>query len=180
MQHEVLAAVNKGEIDVEQAADLLETTPRRVRQMLTVWSGRLPTLIRTLDAMSRPFLSREDKSKVLQRAADALEVSPRQVRRLLSVNNVDKKPLKTTQIRHEKAWIAQNKWDLRTRAALSFIAGSDNVESASLYADVTERQMYRWVHKMLDPTGVDIRDLRGMRLEKRQKLASKIEAALDV
>lgn len=68
------------------------------------------------------------------------------------------------------------KWEVIKNYAIEVIADSMTAEQAALAADVSTRQLRRWVAQLLDThLGIVSRDLRAMPLAKRRRLADQIE-----
>jgi hypothetical protein len=71
---------------------------------------------------------------------------------------------------------AQVKWEVRKKYAIDFVAERETIESAAEKADVSTRQMRRWVSELINKHyGMVFRDLNSLTLNKRRELANEIE-----
>ena len=176
--YEAIWLAGRNKITIENAAEHLNTSPRRVKQMVSYWGSRAGLLKRTLDKMDREFPSRDAYSAALHSAAEQLGITRRQLNRLLNKYELPRNAINSGDTRadreetHEKAL---EKWEMRSKAAVSFISGAETVETAAQYAEISPRQLYRWVKKLLAARGVEILDLRKMTLYQRRRLATQVE-----
>lgn len=162
---DIYALLDKGDITIEEAANALDITPKTMRFHLTRWGHRLPLLLSILDKVREDKITRSE-------AAEALQVTERQVNQLMGTWNVHR-PIKPYLLDREKA---QVKWELRKRFAIEFIGGGISLEDAAEKAEVSDRQMRRWVADLLDKHfKMPWSDLKEITEPKRRKLAEEIE-----
>lgn len=173
-----LYQAGKGDIKIEQAAEYLNTTPRRVQQMIARWGDRLGAMNEALGSLDKAFPTRKDYSDALNKAAETLKVTRRDINQLLTHYEIARNVIlsgDTRSDREEKSEKAQEKFEKSQRAALSFISGADDIESAAEFAEVSSRQMRRWVEKLLGSEQQEIKDLKHMTTLQRRRLADQIE-----
>jgi hypothetical protein len=164
---DVYNALEKMEITVEQAADVLGLTPRDMRFRLTKWGDKLPTLLSTLDKISAGTVSRG-------RASELIGVGPRQVNHLMGTWKVHR-PLPNYVV---DATVSAIKWEIRKKYAIEYISGAATIEDSSEDADLSTRQMRRWVSGLIKKHfGMVFKDLKGLPGAKRRRLAHEIENA---
>lgn len=177
LRYEILYLVSSQQLEEKTAAEMLDVPVRTLRAILTKYGKRVNKMPEALSPLKEQAETVFERTKALQEAAKMLKISVRQVRRLLEKNEIAiQMPLSFAK-RLERAENAQEKWRKRQNAALSVIAGADDMESAANFAEVSSRQMYRWVNKLLSAEQVRIRDLQEMRRETRAELARKLENA---
>ena len=85
------------------------------------------------------------------------------------------RPLKEYALNKAKAGV---KWEIRKRFAIDYIAGSAKLEDAAERAEVSTRQMRRWVSDRINQHfGMVWGDLRLLSNAKRKALALEVEKA---
>lgn len=157
----------KGEITEKEAAALFGITVRNLRFKITRYGMRLPTVLATLDKISRDQISRDN-------AAVAMGVQVREVNNLMAEFKVTR-PIPEYVINQT---LTEIKWEIRKKFAIEFIAGSCTIEEAAENAECTTRQIRRWVENLLKKHfEMPYKDLKKLALHKRQRLANEIEAA---
>jgi len=177
LRYEILYLVSSQKLEEETAAEMLNVPVGSLRSTLTKYGKRIKKMPEALSPLKEQAETVTDRTKAMQKAAKMLGVSVRQVRRLLEKNEISLKRPASFEKRLERAENAKEKWKKRQNAALSVIAGADNMDSAATFAEVSSRQMYRWVNKLLSVEKVRIRDLQEMRRDTRAALARKLENA---
>lgn len=156
---------NKQQITEEQAAEQLGLSLTDWRFRRTKYGKRLPLILKTLDRIYNDEISRDD-------AAAILDVTTRQINNLMN-SWLIARPLKDYLVKKEAIQI---KWALRKKAAIEFIAGQTSLDQAAEDAQVSTRQMRRWVADLLDRHfGATFKDLRGLPQTKRLKMADTVE-----
>jgi transposase len=107
-------------------------------------------------------------------ASVALGITNRQVNHLMQTWRVQR-PIANYFFEHVAAQI---KWEIRKKYAIEFVAGTCTVEEAAENAQVSARQMRRWVSELLQKHfGMVWKDLRTLSDSKRRRLADEIETA---
>lgn len=155
------------QITVQEAAKTLDMSERDMKFRITKWGHKLPLLLAVLDKIKADIITREE-------AAEALNLSPRQINKLQETWGIER-PLKAYLV--DKAAI-QIKWEIRKKYAIDFIAGGTEMEEAALGAEVSTRQMRRWVSDLLKAHyDMPYKDLLTLSLTKRKRLADEIETA---
>jgi predicted HTH domain antitoxin len=177
LRYEILYLVSSQQLEEETAAEMLEVPVRTLKAILTKYGKRIKKMPEALSPLQERAETVTERTKSLNKAAKMLGISVRQVRRLLEKNEISIKRPASFEKRLERAENAKEKWKKRQNAALSVIAGADDMESAATFAEVSSRQMYRWVNKLLSVEQVKIRDLQEMRRDTRAALARKLENA---
>lgn len=178
----VLLDFERGDITLTQAASLLQAKHAAdVIRSLAAYRGNLPYLIKMADKLSHQHPTQSDRRKIVEQIAEKFEITPRQVNRMMKNTAVVTPSPYRVVLRSMRKDEAQKKWEARLKGALSMISGADSMESAAEYAEVTTRQMYRWVNKVLEPKFVTVRDLKSMSLTERRMLSESIaeEIAVD-
>lgn len=156
-----------GKISHADAAEQLDITEKDLKFRITRYGTKLPRVLKTLDRIRTDDISRED-------AAHILGVTPRQVNNLMKTWKAPR-PLKQYII--DKA-IATVKWEIRKRYAIEFIAGSCELQEAADNAQVSHRQMRRWVADLLEKHyQIVFKDLKRINLSRRKAMADEIEDA---
>ena len=142
-------------------------TLKTFRFRCTKWGHRLPLLLAILDKIKEDKITREE-------AAEALAVTVREVNQLMKSWNISR-PLKEYALNKAKAEV---KWEIRKRFAIDYIAGSAELEDAAERAEVSTRQMRRWVSDLIHQHfGMVWGDLRLISNAKRKALALEVEKA---
>ncbi len=163
---EVYTAMERGEISIDQAQDILGVTDLRIR--MRQWGLRLPLLLATLDKLRSRQISREE-------AAEALNLGVREINYLMSSWKVQR-DLPAYLVSREAS---QVKWEVRKKHAIDFIgsAGSgEDLTEAAEGAGCSVRQMRRWVSELLERhVSMQWKDLQAMDARKRRRLAVGIE-----
>lgn len=158
---------DKGEITQEEAASALGMTLKTFRFRCTKWGHRLPLLLAILDKIKEDKITREE-------AAVALSVTAREVNQLMKSWNISR-PVKEYALNKAKAEV---KWEIRKRYAIDFIAGSSDIDDAAERAEVSVRQMRRWVSDLINKHfGMVWGDLKLLSNAKRKALALEVEKA---
>jgi hypothetical protein len=164
---EIYNMLEKGELKLEEAARAFDMTPRNLKFRLTTWGHRLPLLLSTLDKIRDDRIDRQDAAKVL-------DVSGREVNHLMLAWKI-KRPVKQYVVDRTRAEV---KWEIRKKYAIDYIAGHMEIEDAAEAADVSERQMRRWVSEMLmKHYEMPFKDLKEVSNHRRMRLAAEIVSA---
>jgi hypothetical protein len=164
---EVYAALRSNRIDEKGAANAFGVSVRSLRFAMSRHGARFPGLLATLDAIRNDEITRDE-------AAENLGVSVRQVNNLMLTWKV-KRPLRTYLVRRK---VSEMKWEIRKTFAIEYISGKCSIEEAAEEAEVSSRQMRRWVSDLLhEHFGLKFVDLKRLSDGKRERLAREIEAA---
>lgn len=164
---DIYASMQRGDITLEEAATAFGFTTTDMRLRMAKWGHRLPLLLATLDKIKNHNLPRDE-------AAQVLGVTPRQVNHLMVNWRVDR-PIPDYLINNAAS---QVKWEIRKKFAIEYIAGTCTLEEASENAQVSDRQMRRWVADLLQKHfGMVFKDLREVTPTRRYRLANEIETA---
>lgn len=159
-----------GGMSDEEAARALGVSLTSFRFRVTKWGHRLPLLLATLDKIKAGTIGRPE-------AAEVLQVTPRQINVLMVTWGVQR-PVGERRIQRERADL---KWAVRKKFALDYIAERATLEQAAESANVTVRQIRRWVSDLLRKHyDMPFRDLRLVSLHKRRQLAADIEKSEDL
>ncbi len=151
----------------DEAAKLFSLTSKDFRFRVTRYGKRLPVVLKTLDRIASDQITREDAAKLLK-------VSARRVNQL-ELNWGVARPIKQYII--NKA-VTSVKWEIRKKFAIEYISGSATLEEAAENANVTDRQIRRWVSDLLEKHfGMVFKDLKDLTSAKRLRLADEIEEA---
>lgn len=155
----------KGEITLDEMAKMLDISPKNLKIRISKHGDRLPLVLSVLDKINADQIQRE-------KAAATLDVSVRTMNQPMVSWNVSR-PLKDYLV--DRA-AAQVKWEVRKKYAIDFIGERETLESASEKADVSTRQMRRWVSELIKKHyGIVFRDLKTIPLSRRRMLAAEIE-----
>jgi hypothetical protein len=161
----IYTLLDSKEITDEEAALALGLTDSEWRQRRARWGARLPLLFGVLDRIRDDTITRDE-------AADVLQTSVRNVNALMKSWHVAR-PLKEYLIQREAAKV---KFEIRKKAAIDFIAGADDIETAAVAGDCSTRQIRRWVSDLLGKHfNMVWKDLKGLRPHRRERLAREIE-----
>lgn len=164
---DIYSLLRDGKVTVEDAAKALGMTPRDLKIRMTKYGHRFPLVLSILDKIRADEISRVD-------AAHALGVSVRQINHLMEHFHI-KRPLKEYLVSRTASQI---KWELRKKFAIDFIADTCTIEEAAESAQVSTRQMRRWVSELLNKHfGMVYKDLKGLAPHRRRRLANDIESA---
>ena len=164
---DVYNLLSQGEITDEQAANTFGFTVENFRYRVAKWKHRLPLMLATLDKIATDAISREE-------AAETLEVTERQVNKLMESWKVVR-PLKTYLVVRASTQI---KWEIHMKFAIEVISGSAEFPDAAEGAGISIRQMRRWVSNLLKKHyEMPYKDLLGLSLTRRRRLADEIERA---
>jgi hypothetical protein len=151
----------------EETAEAFGLTLKDFRYRLTRYGDRLPQVLSTLDRIATDEITRADAAAILgvkERSINALQNS-------WAVN----RPIKEYKVR---AAVSQVKWEVAKKVACEFIAGTTNIERAAELSGLSTRQVRRWVTKLIvKHFGITFKDLDGMTLAKRGRMADHIENA---
>lgn len=177
LRYEILYLVGSQQLKEKTAAELLDTTPKAIKAVVTRLGPRVQLLPAALSPLRLQAGTIKERTQQVGKAAELLQVTPRQVRRFMEKSEVTFQRPISMEIRLKRAEMAQEKWKIRQKAAISCISGAEDVESASSWAECSARQLYRWINKLLAPEGLTVRDLKEVRLALRQDLARKLENA---
>lgn len=159
--------LRSNETTLDEASSALGVEPQVLKARLTRWGNRLPRLIRTLDSIREDKITRDE-------AAAKLGVSVRQVNNLMISWEV-KRPLKDYLVTREASKV---KWEIRKKCAIDYISGVTSLIDASEEAEVSDRQMRRWVSDLLKKHyEMTYKELNGLSLTKRKRLAEEVETA---
>lgn len=162
---EVYGALQGDHITHDEAAKLLGITARDLKFRITRWGPRLPILCATLDMIADGTCTRAEASAMIG-------VSERQVNHLMETWKVSRPIAKYV----VDQTISQIKWEIRKKYAIEFIGGFSTIEEAAEGAEVSTRQMRRWVSDLLDEHfQMAFKDLKDLTPRKRAQLAQEIE-----
>ena len=121
-------------------------------------------LLSTLDRIVADEIDRDEAARILG-------VSTRQVNKDMERWGVQR-PLKEYLVHRE---LTSLKWDSCKKHAVDFIAGSTTLKSAAAGANQSERQMRRWISKLLgEYDGIVFKDLEKISDPLRCRLAKNI------
>lgn len=166
-RYEVYKQFARGRQTEEDLAGALGLSVRSWRIRSTKHGSKLPLVLKTLDEIEADTLSRDE-------ASERLGVCVRQVNQMMRTWGVSR-PLKDYLVTRA---VSSVKWEIRKKFAIEFIAGSSTLEDASERAEVSMRQMRRWVADLLDTHfGMVFKDLKDLTKTKRERLADSIEEA---
>lgn len=159
--------LEQGEINDAQAAEILGLSTVAWLQRKGKWGHRLPLALSVLDKIAADKISRTE-------AAQLLQTTTRNINSLMGSWKVVR-PLKPYLVRKAAAEV---KWEIRKKAAIDYIAGTCTIDEAAETAQVTDRQMRRWVSDLLDKHfGMVFKDLKTLQQRRRERLAQEIEEA---
>lgn len=156
----VLQRVQWKQLTPEQAADILQTEPRHVKQMGSLWDTRLNAMNLMIDKLQAPLNTKNEQRKIKERLAVLMGVTTRQINRVLNDANVEIPPPKTVETRKKRRETAQNRKSMHYSHALDAITGNTPVIEAAENAEVSTRQMYRIIDKLCQAIGVTYRNLK--------------------
>lgn len=153
----------------------------RRKQMLTLWGDRLPLLrdtLRTLVDPVYPNLAAYSDKKA--EAARLLNVTPRQIDRLLVTFQAKRKPFSTQIKTKETSKEAQARFQANRNLALEVIKGYKQPNQAAKDADITPRQLYRYIGEALQHHSLTLTVLSKYPTYFRLAVAKEIEAGQKV
>lgn len=164
---EIYSLLQTKEITEEDAAKALDLTITSFRSRCTKLGHRLPLVFSVLDKIRADKITRDE-------AAAALGVSVRQVNKL-SESWAVKRPMKEYVINRTASKV---KCEIRKKYAIDFIAGGMEIKDAAERAEVSDRQMRRWVSELLNKHFQIVwKDLNHIALNRRRRMAEEIENA---
>lgn len=175
----ILLELKDGEITPFRALQLLNTRPRVLKQLNTLWGPFLEGLVPLLDALQAQHNTKYEQTRIKRAIAKHIGITYRQVNRLLSDEKIDIPKPKSVEIRHEKKENAGMKREMHEKHALDVIAGLNRVDDAAEQAELSSRQMYRLVNRLTALVGVVYRDLRHTTHTVRKRVADQIEEILE-
>lgn len=175
----ILLALKDVEITPFRALQMLNTRPRVIKQLNTLWGPFLEGLVPLLDALQAQHNTKYDQTRIKRAIAKHIGITYRQVNRLLSDEKIEIPKPKSVEIRKEKKENAGIRREMHEKHALYVIAGLNNVDEAALQAEISPRQMYRLLNKLAALVGVVYRDLRHASLSVRKRVADQIEELLE-
>lgn len=164
---DVYSMVQSGQLTETEAAEALGLTLTRYRSRCTKWGHRLPLMFSVMDKIRTDQITRDEAAKALG----------------ITVRAINKLSLSWKVARPVKAYLVQRtaskvKWEIRKKYAIDFIAGSGTIEDAAEAAEVSSRQMRRWVSELLmKHFQMPWKDLATLTDFKRRRLAQEIETA---
>lgn len=157
----------KGTLTLADWAEVLDIKETSLKIRVTKQGARLPKFLATLDKIASGALT-------MKEGAELLGVAPRAMSTNCATWKVQK-PVSDFVLTRTTATL---KWDVRKKFALDFIAGRYNLDQASESAEISTREMRRWVWKLLDKYQIgDFRSLVDTSLRQRRKWAEDIEQA---
>ncbi len=172
----VLLDFERGDIQLSQAAETLEARAASdVIRSLVAYREHLPYLVEAAERLAMQHNSQGDRRVIVEEVATKLGITVRQVNRMMKNTNIVTPSPYKFMMRQLKEVEAKEKWRTRFECALSVIAGADKMEDAAERSEVTTRQMYRWVNKLLDTQEIKLRDLRKLQIYRRKEIADHIE-----
>lgn len=146
---------------------MLGFTEADLKRRLTVWGDRSKDLFEVLDLIQKDEITRTE-------ASQRLKVGVREINHLMSSWGV-RRPLKDYLV---TKYAASVKWELHKKWAIGFIADEYTIEDAALGAGLSTRQMRRWIADLVDKHyGMVFKDLKGLTLARRRRLADEMETA---
>lgn len=164
---DLYSMIQKNEVTPLEAAKALGFTQRDLKFRMTRYGARLPGVLSVLDKIRNDEITRKE-------AAVQLNVGVREVNQLMNSWRV-RRPLKQYLITRASSSV---KWEIRKKFAIDFIAGAGTIEDAAEGANVSTRQMRRWVTELLDKHfKMVFKDLKPLSLARRKRLADEIETA---
>ena len=153
-----------GEIDRAMAAAEFGISERALTIRIGRRGDKLVFLLSTLDRIVADEIDRDEAARILG-------VSTRQVNKDMERWGVQR-PLKEYLVHRE---LTSLKWDSCKKHAVDFIAGSTTLKSAAAGANQSERQMRRWISKLLgEYDGIVFKDLEKISDPLRCRLAKNI------
>lgn len=157
----------QGKITEEEIAQEYGLSLRVFRLRRAKLKDRLEETLTVLDKIHSGAITRHE-------AAETLGVTARQVNNLQTSWKI-KRPLAEYLISRATSKV---KWEVRKNYAIEFIADSLTLDDAAEHANVSVRQMRRWVTELLKKHhGMVFRDLRELTHQRRLTLADEIEEA---
>lgn len=177
----VLHSVSRGTMPVREASALLNTSPRAIQQMLTIWKPKLEPVVGLIDDLLVPTNTKKEQTKLKESIANTLEITYRQVNRLLKLSKIHPPTPKSIENREKTRENAQKSREINVKYAIDVISGGVDVQTASESCGLSARQMYRVCGTLSQEIlGVKFKVLRSMDANLRCKLARQIEEALHV
>lgn len=164
---DIYSMFQSNQLTEAEACEALGLTTQQFRSRLTKWGHRLPLLFSILDKIKHDQITRDE-------AASALNVTVRDVNKLCISWKVVR-PVKEYLIQRTASKV---KWEVRKKYAIDYIAGTTTLEDAAEAAEVSDRQMRRWVSDLLiKHFEMPWKDLATLTDFKRRRLANEIETA---
>jgi hypothetical protein len=162
---DVYVLLDSDQITEEDAAEAFQLSLKTLRFQISRHGHRLPLILAILDQIREDKITRGE-------AATALRCTVRQVN-MFMLTWKSPRPTKAYLFARERS---QVKWELRKRFAIEYIAGNIDLLDAAEKAEVSDRQMRRWIKGILDHHfGMVWGDLRHLDAHKRQRLADEAE-----
>ena len=162
---DIYTLLDRHEITEEEAAEALDMSLKTLRFHIRRHGHRLPLILIVMDKLAENQITRDE-------AATLLGVSVRQINMYERTWKITK-PLKPYLFSRERA---QVKWELRKRFAIEYIAGTMSLDDAADKAEVSDRQMRRWISELLDRHyGMVWGDLNVIDEAKRRRIADEIQ-----
>lgn len=173
---QILLDFERGDLKLTEVTETLHArTASDVLKSLAAYRAHLPYLIEMSDVLSGQQQTASDRVKIVAEIAERLGVTIRQVNRLMRNTNIVTPSPYRAMMRRFRAEEAKEKWRVRFDCALSVIAGLDTMDAAAEISEVSSRQMYRWVNKLLDTQFIKLRDVRKLQMYRRKEIADVIE-----
>ena len=162
---DVYVLMDSHQITLEDAAEAFQLPPKLLKFQISRHDYRLPLILAILDQIREDKISRSE-------AATALACTDRQINNFMRTWKAPR-PTKAYLFARERS---QVKWMLRKRYAIEFIGGGIDLIDAANHAEVSERQMRRWIKDLLDQHfGMVWGDLKLLDERKRRRLADEAE-----
>jgi hypothetical protein len=163
----VFEGLARESLTVEEAAKLLGFEPQEFQRRIGIWGARIDDLFKIFDMIQNDEISRSE-------AAITLGVGVREVNHLMQSWGV-RRPLKEYLVRKAEVSV---KWELHKKWAIGFIADEYSIEEAALGANLSTRQMRRWIAELLNKHYEMVyKDLKELSLARRRRLADEMETA---
>lgn len=164
---DLYSLMESGQVTQAQAAVALDISEKQLKLRMAQWGHKLPMLFATLDKIAEKTISTKE-------AAEVMGTTDRNMRALISRWKVTKPP---SEYLVENAR-AEVKWEIRKKFAIDFISSSMTIEEAADGAEVSIRQMRRWVAALLKKHyAMTTRELTSLPPLRRKRLADEMEEA---
>jgi hypothetical protein len=166
----IYAAFTGGQLTEEDASKAFGLDLRTFRYCRSRYGARLPSILAVLDQVKSNQLKRKD-------ACEQLGIAVRTFNHMMNTWGVQR------DIKHYvvKKAAAEVKRDVRKVAAISYISGAARIEDAATDAQVSVRQIRRWVSELISKHfGMVWGDLKDLDMKRRSRLAQEIRRAEDI
>lgn len=128
-----------------------KSTPRRIKQLVTLWGGKIPTLRKVFKSLTAPHDGQKAYGETVRECATTLGVGTKRVYSLMKEFGIKRQQFESSKVREEKKSDVMYRNQRAFNECLTVIKGTKTGQQAADSLNVSVRTVWRGVEEMLRP-----------------------------